>query len=42
MQFCTNISEKSKSVKAIYVYASGSFHYILLENDIVYRNLSQL
>ena len=42
MQFCTNISKKSKSVKAIYIYASGISHYIFLENDVVYRSMSQL
>ena len=31
-QFCTDFSKKSKSVKAIYIYASESSHYTLSEN----------
>ena len=39
MQFCAYLSKKPKSVKAIYIHASESSHYTLLENDIVYRGL---
>ena len=40
LQFCANLSEKSKSFKAIYIYASESSHYTLSENAMVYRGLS--
>ena len=40
LQFCTDLRKKSKSVKAIYIYASESSHYILSENAMVYRGLS--
>ena len=40
LQFCADLSNKSKSVKAIYIYASESSHYILSENAMVYRGLS--
>ena len=40
LQFCADLSKKSKSVKAIYIYASESSHYTLWENRIVYRGLS--
>ena len=39
-QFCTELSKKPKSVKAIYIYASKKSHYLLPENDMVYRGLS--
>ena len=39
MQFCAYLSKKPKLVKAIYIQASESSHYTLLENDIVYRGL---
>ena len=39
-QFCANLSKKPKSVKAIYTYASESFHYTLSENKAIYRVLS--
>ena len=39
MQFCAYLSKKPKSVKAIYIHASESSHYTLLENDIVYMGL---
>ena len=29
VQFCADLSKKSKSVKAIYIYVSESSHYIL-------------
>ena len=40
LQFCADLSKKSKSVKAIYIYASESSHYTLSENAMVYRSLS--
>ena len=39
LQFCADLSKKSKSVKAIYIYASESSHYTLSENAMVYRGL---
>ena len=36
LQFCADLSKKSKSVKAIYIYASESSHYTLSENAMVY------
>ena len=36
LQFCADLSKKSKSIKAIYIYASESFSYALSENGIVY------
>ena len=36
-KFC---GKKSKSVKAIYIYASESFHYSLSGNDMVYRDIT--
>ena len=40
LQFCTNLSKKPKSIKAIYIYASERTHYVLSENDMVYSGLS--
>ena len=40
LQFCADLSKKSKSVKAIYIYASERSHYTLSENAMVYRVLS--
>ena len=40
LKFCADLSKKSKSVKAIYIYASESSHYTLSETAIVYRRLS--
>ena len=37
--FCADLSKKSKSLKAIYIYASESSHYTLSENAMVYRGL---
>ena len=34
LQFCADISKKSKSAEAIYIYASESSHYPLSENAI--------
>ena len=39
LQFCADLSKKSKSVRAIYIYASESSHYILSKNGMVYRCL---
>ena len=36
LQFCADLSKKSKSVKAIYINASESPHYTLSENGVVY------
>ena len=41
LQFCADLSQKPKSVKAIYIYESESSYYSLSENDMVYRGLSQ-
>ena len=35
LQFCADLSKKSKSVKAIYIYASERYPYALSENGIV-------
>ena len=40
LQFCADLSKKSKTVKAIYIYASESSHYILSENAVAYSDLS--
>ena len=40
LQLCAELSKKPKSVKAIYMYASGSSHYTLSENGMaVYKGL---
>ena len=39
-QFCTDLSKKSKSVKAIYICASESSYFSLSENAMVYWGLS--
>ena len=36
LQFCADFSKKSKSMKAIYIYASERPRYALSENDIIY------
>ena len=36
LQFYDDLSKKSKSIKANYIYASERSHYALSENDIVY------
>ena len=36
LQFCADLSKKSKSVEAIYIYASESSHYTLSENAMIY------
>ena len=40
LQFCADLSQKPKSVKAIYIYGSENFHWSLSENNMVYRGLS--
>ena len=39
-QFCADLSQKPKSVNAIYIYGSESSYYSLSENDMVYRGLT--
>ena len=39
LQFCADLSKKSKSVEAIYIYASESSHYSLVENAMIYSGL---
>ena len=36
LQFCADLSKKSKSIEAIYIYASERSRYALSENGIVY------
>ena len=36
LHFCAEFSNKSKSIKAIYIYASERCRYALSENGIVY------
>ena len=36
VHFCVDLSKKSKSIKAIYIYASERPRYALSENGIVY------
>ena len=36
LQFCADLSKKSKCIKAIHIYASERSCYALLENGIVY------
>ena len=36
LQFCADLSKKSRSIKVIYIYASERSRYILSENGIVY------
>ena len=40
LQSRADLSQKSKSVKVIYIYVSESSYYSLSENDMVYRGLS--
>ena len=35
LQFCADLSKKSRSIKAIYKYVSGRSRYPLSENGIV-------
>ena len=36
LQFCADLSEKSKSIEAAFIYASEKSRYALSENGIVY------
>ena len=40
LQFCVDLSKKSKSVEAIYIYGSESTYYTLSENAMISRSLS--
>ena len=40
LQFCAELSKKSKSVKASYIYSSKSSHYTISENSMVYMGPS--
>ena len=40
LQFCADLSKKSKSVKAICIYIPESSHYTLSENAMVYKGRS--
>ena len=35
LQFCTDLNKKSRSIKAIYIYACGRSRYALSENGII-------
>ena len=39
LQFCADLSNKSNSIKTIYIYASESSLFTLSENDMVYRGV---
>ena len=39
-QICADLSKKSKSMKAIYLYPSERPHHALSENSMFYRGLS--
>ena len=39
-EICADLSKKSKSIKAIYLYPSERPHHALSENSIFYRGLS--
>ena len=36
LQFCADLSKKSKSIKGVYIYAPERYRYTLSENGIVY------
>ena len=40
LQFCADLSKKSRSIKAIYIYAFERSRYALSENGIVYYTMS--
>ena len=42
LQFFAHVSEKSKAVIAIYVYASERSHFALLENGIGYYAITYI
>ena len=41
LQFCADLSKKSKSIKAIYIYAYERSRYAFSGNDIVYHGMTQ-
>ena len=41
LKFLVDVSKKSKAVKAIYVYASQSSCFVLLENGIGYNAMTE-
>ena len=41
LQFCADLSKKSKSIKAIYIYAYERSRYTFSGNDIVYHGMTQ-
>ena len=40
LQFCADLSKKSKPLKLMYIYVSEGFHYTLPENGMIYIGLS--
>ena len=40
LQFCADLSKKSKSVEAVHIYASENSHYTLSENAMICRGMS--
>ena len=40
LQICADLSKTSKSIKAIYMYASERSRYALSENGIVYNAMT--
>ena len=40
LQFCADVSKKSKSIKAIYIHASERYRYTLSANDIVHYGMT--
>ena len=40
LQFCADLGQKPKSVKANYIYATERSYYRLSEKDMVYSSLS--
>ena len=40
LQICADLSKKSKSIKAIYLYPSERPHHALSKNSMFYRGLS--
>ena len=40
LQFCSDLSKKSKAIRAIYIYAFERSHYPLSENGIVYHAMN--
>ena len=40
LHFCADLSKKSKSSKAIYIYASERSRYAISENGIVYYGMT--